>query len=83
MAAIGIVVNPVAAHDVRRLTSLARTVDVHERVNAVARVLGGLAAPVATRPAPRGSSRQLRTSRRPVGSCSPALIRPRNSILPA
>lgn len=44
MAAIGIVVNPVAAHDVRRLTSLARTVDVHERVNAVARVLGGLAA---------------------------------------
>lgn len=44
MAPIGIVVNPVAAHDVRRLTSLARTVDVHERVNSVARVLGGAAA---------------------------------------
>jgi hypothetical protein len=44
VAAVGIVVNPVAAHDVRRLASLARTVDVHERVNAVARVLGGLAA---------------------------------------
>ncbi len=41
---VGLVVNPGAARDVRRLTSLARTVDVHERINAVARVLAGLAA---------------------------------------
>jgi predicted polyphosphate/ATP-dependent NAD kinase len=41
---VGLVVNPAAARDVRRLTSLARTVDVHERVNTVARVLSGLAA---------------------------------------
>lgn len=41
---VGIVVNPSASRDVRRLTSLARTVDTHERVNVVARVLGGLAA---------------------------------------
>ena len=33
-----------AAQDVRRLTSLARTIDVHERVNLTARVLAGLAA---------------------------------------
>ncbi len=44
MGRVGIIVNPAAAHDVRRLTSLARTVDVHERVNTVARLLGGLAA---------------------------------------
>lgn len=41
---VGLVVNPVAARDVRRLTSLARNVDLHERVNNVARVLRGLAA---------------------------------------
>jgi len=41
---VGLVVNPVAARDVRRLTSLARNVDLHERVNIVARVLRGLAA---------------------------------------
>jgi hypothetical protein len=41
---VGLVVNPAAARDVRRLTSLARTVDLHERVNIVARVLRGLAA---------------------------------------
>lgn len=41
---VGLVVNPAAARDVRRLTSLARTVEVHERVNIVARVLRGLAA---------------------------------------
>jgi predicted polyphosphate/ATP-dependent NAD kinase len=41
---VGLVVNPVAACDVRRLTSLARNVDVHHRVNIVARVLRGLAA---------------------------------------
>ena len=41
---VGLVVNPAASRDVRRLTSLARTVDVHERVNVVARVLRGLAA---------------------------------------
>lgn len=42
-AMVGIIVNPAAARDVRRLTSLARTIDVYERVNAVARVLRGLA----------------------------------------
>lgn len=41
---VGLVVNAAASRDVRRLTSLARTVDVHERVNVVARVLRGLAA---------------------------------------
>lgn len=41
---VGLVVNPAASRDVRRLTSLARTIDVHERVNVVARVLRGLAA---------------------------------------
>jgi hypothetical protein len=43
MASVGLVVNPSASRDVRRLTSLARTVDVHERANAVARALCGLA----------------------------------------
>jgi ATP-NAD kinase N-terminal domain len=43
MASVGLVVNPSASGDVRRLTSLARTVDVHERANTVARVLCGLA----------------------------------------
>ncbi len=43
MTSIGLIVNPSASRDVRRLTSLARTVDVHERANAVARVLCGLA----------------------------------------
>lgn len=41
---VGVVVNPNASRDVRRLTSLARTIDVHERVNTVARVLSGLLA---------------------------------------
>ncbi len=41
---VGLVVNPSASRDIRRLTSLARTVDVHERVNQVARILQGLAA---------------------------------------
>lgn len=39
---VGLIVNASAARDVRRLTSLARTIDVHERVNVVARVLRGL-----------------------------------------
>jgi len=39
---VGLIVNASAARDVRRLTSLARTIDVHERVNLVARVLRGL-----------------------------------------
>ena len=43
MTSVGLVVNPSASGDVRRLTSLARTVDVHERANTVARVLCGLA----------------------------------------
>lgn len=42
-AVVGLVTHSGAAQDVRRLTSLARTIDVHERVNAVARVLAGLA----------------------------------------
>lgn len=41
---MGLVVHSGAAQDVRRLTSLARTIDVHERVNLVARVLAGLTA---------------------------------------
>ncbi len=44
MASVGLIVNPAASQDVRRLTSLARTVDVHERVNTVARILRGLRA---------------------------------------
>ncbi len=40
----GLVVNPDASRDVRRLTSLARTIDVHERVHTTSRVLRGLAA---------------------------------------
>lgn len=42
-AVVGLVTHSGAAQDVRRLTSLARTIDVHERVNAMARVLAGLA----------------------------------------
>ncbi len=41
---VGLIVNPSASRDIRRLTSLARTVDVHERVNQVARILQGLSA---------------------------------------
>ena len=44
MSTIGLVVNPGASRDVRRLTSLARTIDANEQANTVARVLGGLAA---------------------------------------
>ena len=44
MVSVGLMVNPSASHDVRRLTSLARTMSVHERANAVARIIGGLAA---------------------------------------
>jgi len=42
LPAVGLVVHSGAAQDVRRLTSLARTIDVHERVNLTARVLAGL-----------------------------------------
>jgi len=41
---VGLIVNPSASRDIRRLTSLARTVDVYERVNQVARILQGLSA---------------------------------------
>ncbi len=44
MASVGLIVNPAASRDVRRLTSLARTLDAHERVNTVARILRGLGA---------------------------------------
>lgn len=43
VASVGLIVNPNASRDVRRLGSLARTVDIHERANAVARALCGLA----------------------------------------
>ena len=43
MTTVGLVVNPSASRDVRRLTSLAPTIDVHTRVNVVARLLCGLA----------------------------------------
>jgi hypothetical protein len=44
MSTIGLIVNPGASRDVRRLTSLARTIDANEQANTVARVLCGLAA---------------------------------------
>ncbi len=44
MTVVGLLTHSGAAQDVRRLTSLARTIDVHERVNVTARVLAGLAA---------------------------------------
>jgi predicted polyphosphate/ATP-dependent NAD kinase len=44
MSTVGLVVNPGASRDVRRLTSLARAVDANEQANTVARVLCGLAA---------------------------------------
>lgn len=44
MTLVGLVVNPGASRDVRRLTSLARTVDAVEQANAVARALCGMAA---------------------------------------
>jgi hypothetical protein len=43
-ASVGLVVNPNASRDVRRLTTLARSVGTHERTNTVARVLHGLSA---------------------------------------
>jgi hypothetical protein len=43
-ATVGLIAHCGAAQDVRRLTSLARTIDLHERVNVVARVLAGIAA---------------------------------------
>ena len=48
-ATVGLIAHSGAAQDVRRLTSLARTIDVHERVNVVARILAGLAAAPAVR----------------------------------
>jgi hypothetical protein len=47
--AVGLIAHCGAAQDVRRLTSLARTIDLHERVNVVARILAGLAATPAVR----------------------------------
>ena len=44
MVSVGLIVDPAASQDVRRSMSLARTVDVHERVDTVARVLRGLGA---------------------------------------
>jgi len=40
---VGLVVNADASRDVRRLTSFARTIDVHDRVYTTARILHGLA----------------------------------------
>jgi hypothetical protein len=44
MSTVGLVVNPGASRDVRRLTSLARAIDANEQANTVARVLSGLGA---------------------------------------
>ncbi len=44
MSVVGLITHSGAAQDVRRITSLARTIDVHERVNVTARILAGLAA---------------------------------------
>jgi hypothetical protein len=40
---VGLVANPVSSKDIRRLTTLARVVDVEEKANLVARLLVGLA----------------------------------------
>ncbi len=48
MVGVGLIVHGGASRDVRRLTSLARTIDLHERANTVARVLAGLLAGGAT-----------------------------------
>jgi len=45
---VGLVVNPLASHDIRRLTCLAPVVDTHRLANIVARILRGLAAGGAT-----------------------------------
>lgn len=44
MVSVGLRVNPSASHNVRRLTSLARTLSVYGRANAAARIIGGLVA---------------------------------------
>ncbi len=44
MAIVGLITHSGAAQDVRRLTSLARKIDVHERVNVAARILAGVSA---------------------------------------
>lgn len=44
MTVVGLITHSGAAQDVRRITSLARTIDVHERVNVTARILAGVAA---------------------------------------
>ncbi len=44
MSTVGLIVNPGASRDVRRLTSLARTIDANQQANTAARILSGLAA---------------------------------------
>lgn len=63
---VGLIVNPGASRDIRRLTSLARTVDVHERVNQVARILQGLAAAADLAPGGIASVRYMHESCRVV-----------------
>ncbi len=63
---VGLVVNPSASRDIRRLTSLARTVDVHERVNQVARILQGLSACAELLPGGLGPVRYMPESCRVV-----------------
>lgn len=58
MATVGFVVNPGASRDVRRGTSLARTIEANAQVNTDARVRCGLATSLVRRAAIEG---------RPVG----------------
>ncbi len=40
---VGLVANPTSSKDIRRLTTLARVIDIEEKANLVARLLVGLA----------------------------------------
>jgi len=72
---VGLVVNPSASRDIRRLTSLARTIDVHERVNQVARILQGLVACDQLHPGGVGLVRYMPESCRVVERAHAEIVR--------
>ncbi len=72
---VGLVVNPSASRDIRRLTSLARTIDVHERVNQVARILQGLSACDQLLPGGLGPVRYMPESCRVVERAHAEIVR--------
>jgi len=72
---VGLVVNPSASRDIRRLTSLARTIDVHERVNQVARILQGLSASDRLLPGGVGLVRYMPESCRVVERAHAEIVR--------